>query len=369
MKRPDFGVRLPVSGPFASVDAVRRIATRAEALGYDCLWVYDIISQTSYQDRTHISCGSLEAVEAAGADAPPIFMESLTNLAYVAGVTSDIRIGVAVLCLPYRNPIVAAKQVANIDVLSKGRLILGVGVGAAKTTHNVDFEVLGVSRADKYARTKDYLRAMIAIWTQDEPSYEGPFFSFPKTQFDPKPVQKPYPPIWVGGGGPKSVDIAAEFATGWLPPWISADQYPARIQGLREAAVSFGRGDVDFDIGTEVYVSIAETPEAARAQAVRTLSVLPDGFNVYATPQAIEAAGLVGSPEQIVEKLVQYIEAGVTTYEMKFIYQSLDHYEEQLELFQKHVISVLVGENGKCTDRISNSAQVSRVTRPSHRLP
>lgn len=334
----EFGIRLPVAGPLASAAAVRRISQVGEELSYDCLWVHDFIAWTKAQDRTHVSCGSLEAVEAAGEDYPPVFMESLTNLAFVAGITSRIRIGVAVLCLPYRNPIVAAKQVANIDVLSNGRLILGVGVGAAKSTHNVDFEVLGVSRADKYARTRDYLRAMIAIWTQERPSYEGPFVSFPETEFAPKPIQRPFPPIWIGGGGPKSIDIAAEFASGWLPPWIAPDQYPGKVQELREAARQYGRQDTAFDIGTEVYVSIAETSEQAQKQAVHTLGVLSEGFADDATPQAIQAAGLIGSPDEITEKLKRYVAGGVKHYEMKFVYQSVDHYAEQLQLFSERVI-------------------------------
>jgi probable F420-dependent oxidoreductase len=337
-KRVEFGVRAPVAGPLASVDAVNRIALDCERLGYDCIWVHDFIAWTKFQDRTHVSCGSLEAVEAAGEDYPPMFYESLTNLAYLAGITKTIRLGVAVLCLPYRNPIVAAKQVANIDVLSGGRLILGIGVGAAQSTHNVDFEVLGVSRKTKYAVTRDYIKAMQTIWTEDKPSHEGPFISFPETEIYPKPVQKPWPPIWVGGGGPKSVDIAAEFATGWLPPWIAPDQYPARIQELRDAAAEKGRGDVDFDIATEVYVSIAETSEQATSQATKTLGVLTEGFADDATPEAIAKAGLVGSPDEISEKLKRYVDGGVTHYEMKFVYQSIDHLAEQLELFQQQVI-------------------------------
>lgn len=337
-KRVEFGVRAPVAGPLASVEAINRIATECESLGYDCVWVHDFIGWTKFQDRTHVSCGSLEAVEAAGEDAPPVFFESLTNLAYLAGITKTIRLGIAVLCVPYRNPIVAAKQVANIDVLSNGRLILGIGVGAAKSTHNVDFEVLGVSRVTKYDVTRDYLRAMQKIWTQDNPSHEGPHISFPETEINPKPVQKPWPPIWIGGGGPKSVDIAAEFATGWLPPWIAPDQYPARIQELKDAAAAKGRGEVDYDIATEVYVSIAETSEQATSQATRTLSVLTEGFADDATPEAIAKAGLVGSPEEISEKLARYVEGGVTHYEMKFVYQSIDHLSEQLALFQERVI-------------------------------
>lgn len=338
MAEAEFGVRLPVAGPLAGPGPIRRVAKRAEELAYDALWVHDFLAWTSYQDRTHVSCGSLEAVEAAGPDHPPIFFESLTNLAYLAAATDKIRLGVAVLCLPFRNPIIAAKQVACIDVLSEGRLILGIGVGAARVTHNVDFEVLGVSRTDKYARSRDYFRAMRTIWTEQTPAYEGDFISFPETQIDPKPVQKPHPPIWVGGGGPKSVDIAAEYATGWLPPWIDPEQYPARIQGLYDAAAAKGRADVKFDIGTEVYVCVARTTEEAVANSRHTLSVLTEGFADDATPGAIQATGLVGSTDDVGEKLRRYVDAGVKHYEMKFVYHTVDHLIEQLEMFEQEIM-------------------------------
>lgn len=333
MRKAQFGVRLPVAGPLASVKAVTDVAQGAESMGYDALWVHDFIAWTDYQDRHHVSCGSVEAVEAAGPDYRPAFFESLTSLAFLSGITKTIRLGVAVLCLPFRNPIVTAKQVACIDVLSGGRLILGIGVGAAAVTHNVDFEVLGVPRDDKYIRTRDYFRAMRAIWTKEKPSHSGKFISFPETQIDPKPVQKPFPPVWVGGGGPKSVDIAAQFATGWIPPWIAPGEYPGRIKALEALAREKGRGDVDFTIATEVYVCVAKTHEDAWNKARRTLTVLPHGFAEDATPQAIEASGLVGSPSEVRDKLGQYVAAGVTHYEMKFIYRDVPDLLQQLRLF------------------------------------
>lgn len=337
MSKPtEFGVRLPVAGPLAGPAAARDMAVLSENLGYDAVWVHDFIAWTTYQDEHHVSCGSVEALEAS--DAPPLFMESLTNLAYLAGVTDTIRLGVAVLCLPYRNPIIAAKQVANIDYLSNGRLILGIGTGAPKSTHNVDFEVLGVERKTKYEVTRDYIRAMMEIWTSDTPSYQGEHISFPETEIFPKPVQTPYPPVWAGGHGPTAVDIVAEFCTGWIPPWIAPESYPERIAEIGELARSKGRGDVEFDIATEVYVSLDSDSKQALENARKTLAVLPYGFDHTATPESVSGAGLIGSPEQLTEKISQYVEAGVNHYEMKFIYHALDHLGEQLELFAKEVM-------------------------------
>jgi len=334
-KKPEFGVRLPVAGPLANTEDIRRSAVHTEELGFDALWVHDFIAWTTFQDQHHVSCGSREAIEAA--DAPPTFFESLTNLAFLAGITSDIRLGIAVLCLPYRNPIVAAKQVANIDVLSDGRLILGIGTGAPASTHNVDFEVLGVERKTKYHVTRDYLRAMKAIWTQDAPSYQGEYISFEETEIWPKPVQKPYPPIWTGGHGPTAMDITAEFSSGWIPPWIPPEEYPGRIAALNELAEEKGRGGIEFDIATEVYVSLAETRDEAISSAEKTLNVLTEGFDHTATQEAIANAGLIGSADDVGEKIARYVEAGVNHYEMKFIYHTVDHLLEQLEQFASAV--------------------------------
>ena len=335
-KATEFGVRLPVAGPLASPEAARDIAVLSENLEFDAVWVHDFIAWTTYQDEHHVSCGSVEALE--NSDAPPLFMESLTNLAYLAGVTDNIRLGIAVLCLPYRSPIIAAKQVANIDFLSNGRLILGIGTGAPKSTNNVDFEVLGVERKTKYEVTRDYLRAMVEVWTSDRPSYEGEYISFPQTEIFPKPKQKPFPPIWAGGHGPTAVDIVAEFCTGWIPPWIPPEQYPERIEHIHQLAEEKGRGDVEFDIATEVYVSLDEDGDRALGNARKTLEVLPYGFDHTATPEAVARAGLIGSPAQLSEKIGSYVDAGVSHYEMKFIYHTVDHLAEQLELFAKDVM-------------------------------
>lgn len=335
-KATEFGVRLPVAGPLASPESARSMAVLSETLGFDAVWVHDFIAWTTYQDEHHVSCGSIEALE--NSDKPPLFMESLTNLAYLAGVTDSIKLGIAVLCLPYRNPIIAAKQVANIDYLSNGRLILGIGTGAPKSTNNVDFEVLGVERKTKYDVTRDYLRAMTEIWTSDKPSYEGEFITFPETEIFPKPVQKPFPPIWAGGHGPTAMDIVAEFCTGWIPPWIPPEEYPGRIEHIHSLAKEKGRSDVDFDIATEVYVSLDASAEKALENARKTLEVLPYGFDHTATAEAVAKAGLIGSPDVLNEKIGLYVDSGVNHYEMKFIYHTVDHLAEQLELFAEEIM-------------------------------
>src|SRR5690606_28570846 len=118
-------------------------------------------------------------------DTVPVFYESLTTLSYLAGITERIRLGIAVLVLPYRNAVVAARQLANIDQFSEGRLLLGVGVGAIKRTNNLDFEVLGVSRAEKYEMTREALQVFDAAWNQPISSFEGKWNNFSDMEFYP----------------------------------------------------------------------------------------------------------------------------------------------------------------------------------------
>ena len=329
----EFGVRLPVSGPLASPSAIAQVATRAEELSYEALWLHDYIVWTKELDRTHVSCGMIELVRD---EDDPVFFESLTTLAFVAGLTRRIRLGTAVLCLPYRQPVVAAKQIANLDVLSGGRLILGVGVGANRSTHNQDFEVLGIPRTEKYDRTRDYLRAMEAIWTEALPSYSGTYVSFPETEIYPKPIQQPHPPIWFGGRGPRAVELVADLGDGWLPTWLTPDGYREGIARLRDALEAAGRGNTVPAIGDEIVACVADTHEEAVRISQATVETLTSGFTVTSTGEAI-ASGLIGTADEVAEKAIALADAGVWHFELKFIYRSISHLAEQLELFASGV--------------------------------
>jgi alkanesulfonate monooxygenase SsuD/methylene tetrahydromethanopterin reductase-like flavin-dependent oxidoreductase (luciferase family) len=340
----DFGIRLPVGGPLANKADITRAAKRTEALGYDAIWVHDFIVWTHKQDQTHVSCGATELVHE---DTTPIFYESLTNLAYLAGITERVNLGVAVLCLPYRNPVVAAKQLANIDLLSDGRLILGVGPGGAKDGHNRDFEVLGIPRRDKWEMTKEYIRVMQEIWTSDKPSFSGRYVNFEPTDLNPKPVQKPHPPlwgpghIWKDGKPPSSLDITAELCTGWIPGFITPEEYPGRIRELKDMARAFGRGDVDFEIGNEIPACIAETDQLAIERSRKTLGVYTEGFQSHPDQERILASAMVGSAARLREKVLAFVEAGVDHFEIKFVYHSVDELIAQLELFAAEVIAAV----------------------------
>ena len=345
-----FGVRLPCAGVLASPAAMLRVASEAEDLGYDSLWVHDYIIWTKTLDKVHLSCGSREAVDAAGDDYPPMFFESLTNLAFLAAATTRIRLGTAILVLPYRNPVVTAKQLACIDVLSNGRLELGIGQGSGKSTLNEDFEVLGIPRREKIQRTRETFEAMRKIWTEESPAFEGEFVKFPPATIYPKPVQKPYPRIWIGGSTDTSLDLVADYANGWITSAIPPDRLPAAIAGLNVRLSARNRKPSDMTISTEIEVLVGPTTDEARRLASRTLVTLYEhysGVPAHMELQEVEpdflaqawSTSLVGTVEGIREEVRRYMEAGCGAFELKFIYHDIDHLVAQMRQFADGVIA------------------------------
>lgn len=336
----EFGVRMPVAGPLANRENIRRAALAAEQMDFDCLWMHDFVVWTEHLDMAHISCGSLEAVEVAkeAGTYRPNFYDSLSTMAFLAGATERIRLGVAVLCLPFRQPVTAAKQVASIDQLSGGRVTLGVGVGAAATTGNKDFEVLGVPREGRYGRTVEYLKAMQEIWHSDAPEFHGKYVDFDPTSLNPKPVQAEMP-VWFGGAGPKALEMTGTLGNGWIPGRLAIDQYPGKVAQIQQHAADVGRGDVNFTIASEIYACIGETEQTARADSAKTIEALNSigGFPQLEAQQAFADHALIGGPQEVVDKVGRMVDVGVTHFEMKFIYRDVNHLLEQLEQFRADV--------------------------------
>jgi len=347
-----FGVRLPCAGVLASPSAMLRVAREAEHLGYDSVWVHDYLIWNKTLDRVHLSCASREAVDAAGDSYPPIFFESLTNLAFLAGATERIRLGTAVLVLPYRNAILTAKQLACIDVLSNGRLELGFGQGSAKSTLNEDFEVLGIPRKDKIQRTRETFEAMRKLWTEDSPSFDGELVKFPAATIFPKPAQKPHPPVWIGGSTDNSLDMVADYASGWITSAVPPDRLPAAIADLNRRLALRHRQPSEMTVATEIEVMLAGTKEEARQQAALTLTTLYEHYSGVPVHAELSKGGgaadrtyleqawattLVGTTDDVRSEVKRYIDAGCGAFELKFIYHSIDHMVSQMRQFAEAV--------------------------------
>tara|TARA_B100001013_G_scaffold25912_1_gene14310 strand:- start:745 stop:1590 length:846 start_codon:yes stop_codon:yes gene_type:complete len=179
------------------------------------------------------------------------YFEQLTLLTYLAGVTKRIRLVPSVMIVPYRPPLLAAKILATLDVLSEGRLTLGVGVGWMEE----EFSALDAPPfSERGAATDEYLRAFKELWSSDNPTFNGKYCQFSNIQFLPKPLQTPHPPIWVGGQSKAAIRRAAQLGNGWHPVGaipavpLEPEELAANIQILHNFAESSGRNPNELDI-------------------------------------------------------------------------------------------------------------------------
>jgi probable F420-dependent oxidoreductase len=186
-------------GAFADPDSIGRLAATAEALGFESLWTGEHVVLVDPQQPP--------------SPVPPRspFVDTIATLAFLAARTQRIKLGSGILLLAQRQPIVLAKELAGIDVLSKGRLLVGVGVGYVPG----EFEALGIPYAERGARVTEHIEVMRALWTQEEPAFRGRFTSFSGIQSRPLPVQKPHPPIHVGGMSTAALGRAVAQGNGW----------------------------------------------------------------------------------------------------------------------------------------------------------
>jgi probable F420-dependent oxidoreductase len=182
-----------VSGRWATADTIRRIARRAEELGYASLWTFQRV------------------LSPAGTPHEPA-LDPVLPLALAAGHTSRIRLGTATICAPFTAPALLAKTLTSLDVLSEGRLDVGLGMGWMPE----EYAAAGVPYARRGARMDEYLRCLIALWTQDPVEFAGEFYTVPRSHQHPPPVQRPHPPLLLGGTVAPALRRAGRLAQGWI---------------------------------------------------------------------------------------------------------------------------------------------------------
>jgi probable F420-dependent oxidoreductase len=186
-----------VSGSWAGPENMAVVARRAEDLGYASLWTFQRV---------------LSPVDASWGEQYRSVHDPLTTMAYLAGLTSMIRIGVAVVNLPFYAPVVLAKQLSTLDILCRGRLDVGLGIGWS----DEEYAGVGVSKRGQARRADEFVGLLRTLWTDEVVSHDGEFYHVPPTRMDPKPVQRPGPPILLGGGAPPALRRAGRLADGWI---------------------------------------------------------------------------------------------------------------------------------------------------------
>ncbi|MDP9183645.1 MAG: TIGR03619 family F420-dependent LLM class oxidoreductase [Actinomycetota bacterium] len=236
----ELGFGIPVSGSWATPAIVREVCQRAEQLGYVSLW--------SYQRTLYPADGSIPVVYRSVHD-------PLAISAYVAGVTSQARIGLAVVNLPFYAPLVLAKALTTIDVLSEGRLDVGLGLGWSPD----EFRAAGATMERRGARADEYLQALRAVWGDDPVEHSGEFYEVPRSLVQPKPVQRPGPPLLMGGTAEPSLRRAGRLADGWISSsGFPAEKMPAALATLRAAREEAGGSMEDFRVVVRAVVRVRE---------------------------------------------------------------------------------------------------------------
>jgi probable F420-dependent oxidoreductase len=276
--------------------------------GADFLWAL-----TDFLERSDID--SLWLSDRLSSPAP--VPEVMTTLAAVAARTTRLKLGPSVVVLPYRTPVVAAKEMGTLDWLSRGRFFPAVGVGVELPR---EFEASGVPFRERGRRTDEMIRVMRLLWTEDEVTFQGEFYRLERISVFPRPWQTP-PPIWIGGKSEAAQRRTARLGDGWIPSFITPVEFRTGVERVRELAEAEGRSVPDDHFGTLINFAIGETPEAARALAD---PYIPRG---RVDDETMRQSTAFGPVEVLLDKLEEYVKGGGS----KFILRPLCPPEQMLE--------------------------------------
>jgi probable F420-dependent oxidoreductase len=300
----EFGCHLPVFGPLATRSNLLAFAREMERLGYDSLWASDhvVVPYTIASRYPYSPTGQFPL--------PPdaTFLEPLTALSLVAGVTERVRLGTTVLVLPHRHPVLAAKMLATLDHLSGGRVILGAGVGWMRE----EIELLGAPFDERGAWSDEAIRIMRACWREERTSFQGRFFRFDAIGCFPKPARGDIP-IWMGGHAKRALRRIVALADGWHAAFPTAQAMEAGITLLKRECADQGRPFEDLAITLRAGLSIRESGGGPDRRALQ------------------------GTAEQIAGDLRQFKALGVSHVLMEARYKDLDDMVQIFRTFARDI--------------------------------
>ena len=310
-----YGFYLPTRGPLGNADDITEIVLGGERLGYATIVIGDhiVFPVTVASPYPYTVDGGFPGVGDA--------MEQLTLMSFVAGITKSTRLVTSVMILPHRNPLVTAKVLATIDVLSKGRVTVGVGVGWMRE----EFEALSAPDFDKRgASSNEFLEIFKKCWTQDPVSHEGEFYSFKELRCVPHPVQKPHPPIWIGGHSKAALRRVAKYADGWHPVGATSasplppEEFQGLLDQLKRMMEAEGR---DFD--------------------ELTISFKAPSYDPGKVPEGHDRLLFTGEPARISEDIRAYKAMGVHEVVFDFRTPPAANTVEKMEHFMKEVVPLV----------------------------
>jgi len=294
--RVEVGVAIPQTFLTGSVDTgkVRAFLARAEALGFHSAWAGEQILG---------SIANLEPVEL---------------LTFAAAVTERLRLGTAVLLPALRSPVHLAKSLATLDQLSAGRLIVGVGLGANVRV----YPAYGITAARRAARFTEGLEVMRRLWTEPRVTFAGEFWRLENVAMEPKPLQKPHPPLWFGAHHPNALERAVERGAGFLGAGSSPTAtFRSEVVTVRGLLAASGRDPATFTIGKRVYLAV----DRDRARAGKRLAEWFGAY--YGKPDLAAQVSVWGEPAECVERLAEVVAAGARFLLIHTVFDELEHLE------------------------------------------
>jgi probable F420-dependent oxidoreductase len=290
-----FGVGMPqvVDGSRFDAQGLRRVLREAEALGFHSAWIMD--------------SGLTEAPA----------LEPLTTLGYAAAVTDSLLLGVAVIVAPIRQPVKLAMDLATLDQLSEGRLIVGLGLGD-RTDH---YGAFGVAAPHRVSRFMEELELIKQLWAADDVTFTGRFWQTEGLSVRPKPVQTPHPPIWFGGGSEAAIDRAVRHGDAWMGAGSSSiDQFKEQASLLRAALDADGRDPSTFTIAKRVYIGVS--PEPDRDRSVERMRAWSTSF--YGNTRMADTAAVVGDLDLCLSRLSEVRDHGAQLIVLNPVFDVLD---------------------------------------------
>jgi len=304
--RLEFGIAIPQIFSGLPVDTVRlqRFLARAEGLGYHSAWVQEQI------------LGSAVTLEPVGV------------LTYAAALTRRLRLGSAVLLTPLRSPVQLAKSLSTLDHLSGGRLIVGVGLGASTRI----YPAFGLSAEHRVQRFVEGLTVMKRLWTEERVSFEGQFWALRNASMEPKPVQKPHPPVWFGGHHDAALKRAAELGDGWIGAGSSTTaQFRDECRRLSGYLAGAGRDPAAYRVAKRIYIAV----DRDRTRAGKRLEEWSGRY--YRNAELATKVAVYGEQQECIERLAEIVAAGARLLVLNPVFDELEH----LELFAENIVPAL----------------------------
>ena len=318
----DYGFGVPTRGPMSAPQALAALATGGEEMGFSYIGVADHIVVARRIDSTYpySESGTFTGWESGEC------LEQLTLLGYLAAHTTRARLLSSVMVVPHRNPVHTAKILSTIDNLSGGRLTVGCGVGWMRE----EFEAIGTPPFDNRGSVSDeYIRVFKELWTSDAPTFDGRYAGFSNIIFSPQPVQKPHPPLWIGGESPAALRRAARLGDAWYPigsnptyPLQTVQQLSEAISRLHGYAEGFGRDPAEIDLA---FSAGWYNEKEAR------------------TGPGSERLTFTGTPQQIAEDILSFQELGVRHLMLGFQAPTLDQTLERMGYFASEIMPLTMG--------------------------